>query len=217
MRVVICDDHHVLLDALAATIARAGHSVEATTVCPAAAVAAVDRHRPDLLLLDLAFPDGDALAAAREVRSRHPRTRIVVLTASEALQPLQDALAIGVAGYVRKDQGFDRIREAIERVAAGAQVVDERLLKRLAEAVRRQRRQRSIADELTPRERDIACLLREGLDTTAMVDRLGISESTVRTHVQAILAKLCVHSRIQAVALLVDVPLGGAGAGPGRR
>jgi len=206
MRIVICDDHRLLVEALATAIVRAGHTVVAVAWTPADALVAVERHRPDVLLLDLTFPNGDSLEAAREVVARHPRTRTVVLTGSNSLRSLQAALTIGVAGYLRKDEWIDQMLATLERCVRGERVFDEVLMRRLDGSVLKRERNRMATNDLTPRERAVADLLQEGLNTAEMVARLGISESTVRTHVQAILNKLSVHSRVQAVALLDGLP-----------
>jgi DNA-binding NarL/FixJ family response regulator len=83
MRIVVCDDHRLLLEALAHALATQGFTIEAATLHPAEAVAAVKLYDPDVLLIDLSFPDGNGLDAAREVIAQHPRTRVVVLTGSD--------------------------------------------------------------------------------------------------------------------------------------
>ena len=203
MRVVICDDHRLLAECLQQAIVRAGHQVEAVAGSPAEAVACVERHRPDVLLLDLGFPDGDALAAARGLTARHPQTRIVVLTGSDSVEKIRAAMDAGVVGYLRKDEQVGRIIDALERCASGERVINESLLRRLARATAPTFSPGAV-NQLTPRERDIARLLRAGCNTAEMVERLGIRESTVRRHVQAIFAKLSVHSRIEAVASLSE-------------
>jgi DNA-binding NarL/FixJ family response regulator len=212
MRIVICDDHCLLVEALTTAIVRAGHTVEAVAWTPAEGIEAVDRHRPDVLLLDLTFPHGDSLDAARDIVVRHPETRTVVLTGSESLRPLREALAIGVAGYLRKDERIDDMLAMLARCIHGEQVIDETLMRRLDRAERELQRNFTLLAELTARERDVADLLNEGLNTAQIVAKLGISANTVRTHVQGILTKLAVHSRVEAVALLNGRPPHAAGA-----
>jgi two-component system nitrate/nitrite response regulator NarL len=204
MRIVICDDHRLLAETLAAAIVQAGHTVVAVASRPSGALEAVERHRPDILLLDLTFPEGNSLQAARKVITDYPQTKTVVLTGSEAIGPLQQALAVGVAGYLRKDQRIDQMLATLQRCLRGERVVDEVLMRRVARAVREGPQHRACNYELTVREREIVDLLRHGLNTAEMVAELGISDSTVRTHVQSILNKLRVHSRVAAVALLDD-------------
>jgi two-component system nitrate/nitrite response regulator NarL len=202
VRIVVCDDHRLLVEVITAAIVKAGHTVAAIASTPAEALAAVERHRPDVLLLDLMFPHGDSLETARTVVARYPRTRTVVLTGSESLGPLEEAMAIGVAGYLSKDQQIEHMLALLERCIRGEQVIDEVLMRRLDRAVRERRQKLAALSELTAREREVADLLRAGLSTTHMAAKLGVSETTVRSHVQGILNKLGVHSRVEAVAVL---------------
>jgi two-component system, NarL family, nitrate/nitrite response regulator NarL len=204
MRIVICDDHWLLLEALSTALATHGFVVEAATTTPAAAVRAVALHDPDLLLTDVTFPEGDGLDAARSVIEHHPRTKVVMITASDAMEPLLEALEIGVHGYVRKDQKIANIARVLEQAARGEVAVDQGLLRRLTRGNSRTARVRTPIDGLTPRERHVLGLLVEGLSTSDIVAALDITHSTARTHVQSILSKLGVHSRVQAVAMLAD-------------
>lgn len=202
MRIVLCDDHRLLLEALSKALGSQGFTVEAATSRPADAVAAVELFDPDLLLIDLGFPEGDGLSAAREVVRSHPRTRVVVLTGSDELAPLREAMRIGVAGYVRKDQRLSGIVQALRQAADGESSIDKTLLRRLGSTAAGPSKQPHVLDRLTQQEWVVLGCLAEGLQTSEIVTRLGIRNSTVRSHIQAILSKLGVHSRLQAVALL---------------
>lgn len=202
MRIVICDDHLLLLEALATALAGHGFTVEAAVDSPAEALRAVALHDPDLLLIDVSFPVGSGIDAAREVIARHPRTKVVMLTGGEEPEPLVDALAVGVSGYLGKNQPVDAIARALERAAQGGSPIDADLLRQVRHPRTKLPRQRSPMDELTVRERHILRLLLAGMSTRDMVEELGVSQSTVRTHVQNIFSKLGVHTRLQAVALL---------------
>jgi len=200
MRVVLCEDHWLLLEAMATALAEHGFVIEAATRTPADAVRAVALHDPDVLLSDVGFADGSGLDAARHVMAHHPRTKVVMVTGSDALEPLVEALEIGVAGYIRKDQRIEGIASLLTRAVRGQPAIDETMLRRLSR--RPLPSPRSPLDNLTARERHVLGLLVEGLTTTEIVDALSISHSTARTHVQSILSKLGVHSRLQAVALV---------------
>ena len=206
MRIVVCDDHRVLLEALSHALTTRGYVVEATASTPAEAVAAVKLHDPDLLLVDVSFPDGSGLDAAREVMSHHPRTRVVILTGSDDAATAMEAARIGVAGYIRKDQRLAAIAEALCRAAAGEPWVDATALRRLRSAQSNATAPRHPVDELTRQERVVLAMLEEGLSTAEIVRRMGIGTSTVRSHIQAILTKLGVHSRVQAVAMVSHEP-----------
>ena len=205
MRIVVCDDHRLLLESLSRSLELKGCTVEAAVSTSAEAVAAVQRFRPEVLLIDLGFPEGDGLVTAREVMRRFPETRVVILTASEDPAWLLEADKLGVAGYVGKDQRLDGIVDALRLAAQGRGRVDKSLLRRLGGGGESSNAgQGSPLDKLTAQEHVVLGCLRDGLSTSEIVTRLGISHTTVRSHIQAILAKLGVHSRLQAVALLRD-------------
>jgi two-component system nitrate/nitrite response regulator NarL len=202
MRIVTCDDHRLLLEALSTALAMHGYTVVAATSTPADAVKAVRTHDPDMLLLDLSFPEGNGLDAARELLSEQRCTKIVVLTADDDPVTMQEAFDAGVAGYVRKDQRIENIVAALEHVAQGERVVDDALSRRLDRHMGTTAQSRlPVRAELTPREREVLRLLGSGLSTNDIVHAMGITSSTVRGHVQAIFCKLSVHSRLEAVAV----------------
>lgn len=202
MRLVLADDHRLLLEALATALADFGYTIEAAVSTPAEAVRAVDLHDPDVLLIDVSFPGATGLDAARRVRASHPRTKVVMITGTTDLAPLEEALRIGVEGYLRKARRVEEIAAVLETVAAGETSYDRDLLNERRRAEPHVPRQRGAVPELTPRETHVLRLLVDGLSTKEIVREMGVSQSTVRTHVQNIFAKLGVHSRLQAVALL---------------
>jgi two-component system nitrate/nitrite response regulator NarL len=204
MRLVICDDHRLLLEALATALAGRGFTVEATVGSPGEAVRAVALNDPDILLTDLSFPAGSGLDAAREVLATHPRTKVVVITASEQPEPLLEALAMGVSGYLAKDRSIDSLASALEEVARGGTSIDKDLLRGVPRASVSAPRRRRPLDTLTPTESRVIDLLATGMSTGDIVRSLGVTQSTLRTHVQNIFTKLDVHTRLQAVALLTN-------------
>jgi two-component system nitrate/nitrite response regulator NarL len=214
MRIVICDDHQLLLEALATALAVHGLTIEAAVATPAEAVRAVALHDPDILVIDVHFPGGSGIDAAREVVARHPRTKVVMITGNEEPEPMVEALAAGVAGYLRKDQRVDAIARALELALRGGTPIDNDLLRQVRKPRPAVPRQRTPLDDLTPRELHILRLLVAGMSTREMVHDLGVSQSTVRTHVQNIFSKLGVHTRLQAVALLAgDAKVDASGNG----
>jgi two-component system nitrate/nitrite response regulator NarL len=203
MRLVLCDGHRLLLEALSAALSTRGWIVEAAVSTPAGAVRAVELHEPDMLVTDVVFPDHAGLDAIRTVVESYPETKVVVLTGSDAPELVREALDIGVAGYTRKDQSIQAIGDVIQRVDGGRLTVDATLLRQLAAKPPLARTSPgALFGSLTPREQRVLKLLVDGRNTADIVTRLRISDSTARTHVQSILSKLGVHSRLQAVALL---------------
>jgi len=201
MRVVICDDHHLLVQALATALGDVGITVEAAVATPEDGVRAVAMLNPDVLLIDVNFPSGSGLDAARQVIAKHPGTKVVMLTGGDSPEPLRDALEIGVAGYIRKVQRIEGVVSALTQVAAGETVIDAQLLSR-ARSGHGAAPQRTAIDDLTPQEERVLQSLVEGCSTRDIGQRLNVTHSTVRTHVQSIFVKMGVHSRLQAVALL---------------
>jgi len=204
MRLVLCDDHQLFLDALASALTGHGHDVVATATTPDDAVRAVAQERPDVCLLDLAFPEGSGVEAARRIRERHPATQVLVLSATTDPRVIAEALQAGVNGFVRKDQGVDWVLHALEELANGRPAIDPALPTNMSKhsgSAREDGALRALR-RLTEREHEVLKLMIEGAGTMQIADALYISKSTTRTHLQNVLVKLGVHSRLQAAALV---------------
>ncbi|MCX2729993.1 response regulator transcription factor [Saccharopolyspora sp. NFXS83] len=201
-RVLLGDDHTIFVDALVAALSARGFPVVGTAGSLAGTVAAVRRFAPDICLLDRFFGDGDGVARLGEVRAAGPGTKIVVLTADGDAHVVRGALSAGAAGYVNKMCGLEILVDALHAVAAGETVVS---LAATRVPPQQQRGDaldaRKLASYLTARERECLSLLTEGAQTATMAKSLGVSPTTVRTHVQAVLTKLGVHSRLEAASL----------------
>jgi DNA-binding NarL/FixJ family response regulator len=199
MRLVICDDNRILCEALGAALHARGHLVLATTTSTVLGIAAVAEHQPDTCLLDLRFPDPpDGLDAARVIRQRYPGTAVLLLSGLIDPAIRSEAMRAGVAGFLRKDQNVDHIADALDVIASGGVIFDSMLTARSYPAERRRARPAYV---LTPREQDVLSRMVAGQNTTQMCREMRIEVSTLRTYVKNVLAKLGVHSRLQAVAL----------------
>lgn len=217
MRVIICDDHQLFGESLAVVLQERGYPVDAVTTSPEEALAAVRRQAPDLCIMDLSFPEPspDGVEAARRVKEVSPDTAVVLLTASGDSDAFARAIAVGVTGFARKDQDVAGVLDTIERVADGQVVIDPELL-RAAVTVRKRAASDAerLASFLTPRERQVLELLTLGYTTSRIAKETGVAHSTARTHIQNLLVKLGVHSRLEASAFavandLVPVPKAG--------
>lgn len=170
-------------------------------------VAAVAAHRPDVLLLDVELPVISGLALIPCLRKEAPATKIVVFTAHKTPGVILTAVEAGAAAVISKAEPIEHVVQAIRLAAAGETVLDP---VELAEALRhvageRQRRRDVdlLVDALTGRERQVLELLVHGCANEEIAGRLRLSGETVRTHVRNLLAKLGVHSKLEAAAFAV--------------
>jgi DNA-binding NarL/FixJ family response regulator len=210
-RVLLADDHLPMRAEIRETLEQSGRfDVCAEAADGAAAVREAVEMRPDLCLLDIRMP-GNGLAAAWEITSRLPATRVVMLTVSRNDNDLFAALRAGASGYLLKDVDIDRLLEALDGVLLGEPAISKELVARLVSEFRdRSARRRSVlapapVDEpLTSREWQVLDLLRQDHSTAQIAAELVLSQATVRSHVAAILRKLRVPDRAAAVRLLQD-------------
>jgi len=204
MRLVLCDDHRLFLDVLASALMAHGHDVVATTTTPDEAVRAVALWRPEACVLDLGFPQGSGVAAARILREQYPTTHILVLSATADHQLITDVLDAGVNGFVHKGESIDSVLRALEQMAHGLTAIDTATWARASRRSRPAQESRTALalEYLTEREREVLKLISQGLSTVQIAEALNVSKSTARTHVQNLLVKLGVHSRLQAAALV---------------
>jgi two-component system nitrate/nitrite response regulator NarL len=202
--IVLGDDHAVFVESLVAVLVGAGFRVPAVARSLTGTIEAVRQNRPDICLLGRRFSDGDGITAISHVIAVSPATRILILAADGDNDAMRRAVRLGAAGYVHKTCGIRKLVHALERVVDGAIVVDAPRTTSARSDVSEARR---LAAHLTARERECLALLVEGLDTPAMTLRLGVSTTTVRSHVQALLTKLGVHSRLEAATFAVRYDL----------
>jgi DNA-binding NarL/FixJ family response regulator len=201
MRLLICDDHDMFLEALADALTALGHTLVAATSDPFEVPGLVGQHLPDLVLLDVQLPGTTGVQVAREVRRRRKQTPVVLLTASRE-EWIRRAFETGlVDGLVSKESGIGALDVALRRVLSG-----ERTITGWRQSVTRSPR-RTALDLLTDREREVLTLMAGGASTMAMAGSLGVSENTVRTHVRSVLHKLGVHGRARAAHAAFELGL----------
>ena len=200
VRVLIADDHPMFREGLRAMLqGRPAFDVVAVAATGAEAVAAAERTRPDIAVLDLRMPDGDGVAATGGIRRASPGTRVLLLTSFDGEREVADALAAGAHGYLLKSAAPDEIADAVAAVASGASVLSDSVL---AEVARRSAAPRSRPfSELTDREFDVLECLARGLDTETTARRLGLSAKTVRNNISNVLVKLGARDRTAAARL----------------
>jgi DNA-binding NarL/FixJ family response regulator len=173
----------------------------------AAALAAADRHRLDVVLMDIRMPGTDGLEATRrllEVR-RDPPLRVIVLTTFDLDDYVYEALRAGASGFLLKNVTPAELAAAIRTVAAGEAMLAPSVTRRLVERFARTRGQGAPwLEELSPRERDVLRLLAAGRSNAEIAAELVVSLATVKSHVASLLTKLNVRDRLQAVVLAYE-------------
>jgi two-component system, NarL family, nitrate/nitrite response regulator NarL len=203
-RVLIVEDHKLFADALRPVLTKMGMEVMDTAPDAARALAVIGSERPDVVLVDLGLPDIGGIDVGKEILRQRPETKVLALTALNDPRAVREALQAGFHGYLTKDTPLLRFVNAIEASLEGQVVIPHTLA---SAAAGRRAPEEQYADmvrqHLTPREYEVLALLVEGANTKTMAVRLGLSPNTIRTHVQNILEKLQVGSRLEAAAFAV--------------
>jgi DNA-binding NarL/FixJ family response regulator len=211
IRVVVADDQAVVRAGFRtileseADIEVVGEAADGST-----AVAVARRHHPDLVLMDVRMPGTDGIAATRELAGAavaHP-VPVLVITTFDLDEYVFAALRAGASGFLLKDTEPDDLVAAVRVVAAGdglvAPAITRRLIAEFARASEPPAPGPDVLSDLTDREREILLLVAKGLSNTEIADTLVLSESTVKTHVGNVLAKLGCRDRVQAVVLAYE-------------
>jgi DNA-binding NarL/FixJ family response regulator len=203
IRVLFVEDHQLLADALSAMLAR---EPDMTVVGVAGSVAeakALARERVDVALMDYRLPDGTGAEATRALKARWPLARVVMLTAIKDDETVLESIQAGADGYLTKDRAADDVVQAVRAAYAGETLLPRSVIVEIARRVAAAKERgddRKLVEPLTPRELEVLRALTDGLSTPEICERLYIAPNTLRTHVQNIMGKLRVHSKLEAVA-----------------
>jgi DNA-binding NarL/FixJ family response regulator len=203
----VADDHPPLRASVKRALEEHGFQVCFEAANAADSVAAAERERPDVCVLDVQMP-GNGIAAAAQIAARLPDTAIVMLTVSDSDEDLFAALRAGAQGYLLKDIDPGRLPLALEGVLAGEAALPRALVARVLDEFRTRRRRRRLllpggrGCTLTDREWETLELLAEGLSTAEVAERLLVAPVTVRRHAAAIVKKLNVGDRRSLLQLV---------------
>jgi two-component system, NarL family, response regulator DevR len=206
IRVFLLDDHEVVRRGLNDLLANApGMSVVGEAGSAADAIRRIPAVQPDVAILDARLPDGSGIDVCREIRSKSPETRCLILTSYDDDDALFAAVMAGAAGYLLKEIGGSSLTDAIRAVAAGKSLLDPAVTGRLLERLRNPPRTDPRLSTLTEREREILDLIAAGGSNREIGQQLFLAEKTVKNYVSSILAKLNMRRRTQAAVFGAEV------------
>jgi DNA-binding NarL/FixJ family response regulator len=203
IRVLLVDDHQLLTGSLSQILSQEADMEVVGIAGTVAEAKAMARERLDVVLMDYRLPDGTGAEAARAIKARWPKVRIVMLTALNDDETVLESIQAGADGYMTKDRAVEDVVSAVRSAHAGETLLPRTVIvgiaRRVAEA-RDKTAERRPVEPLTQRELEVLRALTDGLSTPEICERLFIAPNTLRTHVQNIMGKLRVHSKLEAVA-----------------
>lgn len=203
-RLLLVDDHPMLRRGMADLLSlemdihiagEANHGIEALNFLQETSV--------DLIVLDYNMPVMNGIETLKAIRERQIEGKVLLFTVSDNIKDVQDALALGVDGYLLKDMEPDEIVGNIRRILRGELVISPALAPILAAAIRKPVQPESNPD-LTERELQVLYMIRDGMSNKMIGNKLGIAESTVKVHVKHILAKISLRTRVEAAVWAVE-------------
>ncbi|MFZ2523788.1 MAG: response regulator transcription factor [Candidatus Ferrigenium altingense] len=209
IRILIVDDHTLLRSGIKLALQRhEGFEVVGEAGDGLEGIKRAKQLKPDVVLLDLHMPGTSGLEALRVLVEDVPETQVVMLTVSEDAEDLLETLRAGARGYLLKNIDTEFLLESIRRAARGESVMSPQMAQKLADSVRAPSKESvPVVDinpgKLSPREREIIVMLAHGASNKEIARVLGLSESTIKIHVQGILRKLNIAKRVQAAVYAV--------------
>ena len=204
-RVMIVEDHQVVAEGLAALINDqddmkvVGHGGSV-----AEAIARAAEMKPDLALIDFRLTDGTGADVAVGIRETRPETKLIFLTREDTEAARFAALESGASAFIHKSRAAQDVVEAIRTVAHGGSLFTPRTIASLLNSRRDVEAQ---LERLTPREKEVLRMMAEGISSREIATRLGISYTTVRTHIRSLGSKLGVHSKLEAIVKARELAL----------
>ena len=197
IKILVADDHFVVRMGLTALVnTESDFEVVGEAADGKQAVEGFEKHKPDLVLMDLRMPVKDGIRATAEIRAKHPNARVLMLTTFDGDTDIHRAMEAGAQGYVLKNSTGDKLIPALRAVAAGQRWIPKEIATRLAS--------RNMFEDLTPRELQVLEQMAKGLANKEIADVLNITGHTVKDHLKSILGKLHVADRTEAVTVALQ-------------
>ena len=204
-RILIVEDHQVVADGLAALLNdQPDMTVIGTAVSVSDSIARTVEMSPDVVLMDFRLTDGTGADAGAGIRQLRPETKLIFLTREDSDAARFAALESGASAFIHKSRAAAEVVDAIRIVAGGGTLITPRTI---ATLLNRRRAMDSQLESLTPREKEVLRLMAEGISSRNIASRLGISYTTVRTHIRSLGSKLGVHSKLEAIVKARELAL----------
>jgi DNA-binding NarL/FixJ family response regulator len=204
-RVLIVEDHQVVAEGLAALI---GDQKDMTVIgragSVAESVAQATELAPDVILMDFRLTDGTGADAGHAIRQVRPEVKMIFLTREDTDAARFAALEAGASAFIHKSRAAQEVVDAIRTVAGGGTLITPRTISSL---LNRRREIETQLERLTPREKEVLRLMADGIASRDIAEKLGISYTTVRTHIRSLGSKLGVHSKLEAIVKARELAL----------
>jgi DNA-binding NarL/FixJ family response regulator len=204
--VLVVDEHRALAEALALAIKNETDFV-AEVATSAEAVEVTEREKPGVVLLAVDRPGANGVSVIRKIKELQPETHVVVLSSNDEDLLRAKAVEAGAVGYISRSTPLDELPDLLRRAARGESLLEDEEAERLLRYLRHRRHQESTerqrANRLTPRQTEILQLMADGVPVQEIARRLNMSPYTLRTHVQNILTRLGVHTKLEALAVAI--------------
>ena len=199
IRVLIVDDHPVVRKGIKALLTGEEDIEVVGEACNGKeALDQVEKHRPNVILMDLVMPEMDGIEAIQRISTLYPEARILVMTSFAADDKVFPSIRAGALGYLLKDSDPEDLIRMIRQVHRGELSLHPMIAKKIIRELNRPPEQPLTPKPLTNREAEVLQLVAQGLENREIAERLTLSEATVRTHISIILSKLQLANRVQA-------------------
>ena len=205
VRLVLADDHRIILEGLEQLFRREkDFEVVGTATTGEEALAAVRKHHPNILVLDIQMPHGSGLWVLKQIHMEKLQTRVVLLTATLDEDEVLEAMQSGVSGLVLKEAAAVNLVDTVRRVQRGERALEPTLVSRALDRLSQREEAKKIVEVLSKRETEIVKMVAAGLRNKEIAMKLSIGEGTVKTHLHTIYEKLGVHGRVELTTYAIE-------------
>ncbi len=202
LRVLLVDDEPLLLESLEIILTIGGMEIVGTAHNGNEALSVLENTPCDIALVDINMPEMGGIELITYLKKDYPCVKILVLTTFYDDETITKAISGGADGYLLKDSGKDAILGAVSQIMSGRNVIDAKVMQRLAALMSGQKSEPDILKEMTAREKEIATLLAQGLSNKQIAQTLYISEGTVKNYISVIYDKTGIHDRAKLIVAI---------------